>query len=221
MSFLKKLFGRHRPDIFEYSKGTPDPSQLAQWCQRPDNIEYIEAMAEMAAESERTYRGMIEIYNEKVALGMLPAEFPSKIVPSGRGIYKARLFGALFMVMAYLRSGHSEAENWEMMNLATGLALEPLRGQGMSRLTQDEAKSFTTAYLTSALKAMTAAFAAGPFLPESAKREHLALADHLHDALAESIGTENYTTDVRERFAVPVQGNTAMAMNHARRWMAH
>jgi hypothetical protein len=178
-------------------------------------------MAEMTAESERTYRGMIEKYNADVSLGMLSVPFGLTVLPTGRGIYKARLFGALFVVMAYLKSAHSEAENWEMVNLATGVALEPPQGQGVPCLTREEARSFTMAYLISTLKAMTAAFAAGPFLPGSAKREHLALADHLHDALAESIGTENYTTDVRERFAVPVQGNTAMAMNHARRWMAH
>ena len=103
--------------------------------------------------------------------------------------------------------------------MATGFALEPLQGQGVPRLDREEAKDFTMAYLTSTFKAMTAAFGAGPLLPGSAEQEHLTLADHLHDALAESIGTEHYTAEVRERFAVMVQGNIAMAMNHASRWM--
>ena len=197
MSFLRKLFGR----------------------QKPDEIEYVKAMAEMAAESERTYRGMIETYNSDVELGMLSVPSGSTVLPTGRGIYKARLFGALFMVMAYAKSAHSQAEKQEMLNVATGIALEPLQGQHVPRLDPEEAKSFTTAYITSTFKAMIAAFDAGPLLPGSAQQEHLALADHLHDDIAESIGTEDYTTEVRERFAVMVQGNPAMAMNHARRWM--
>ncbi|MEX1231224.1 MAG: hypothetical protein WEB58_13345 [Planctomycetaceae bacterium] len=199
MSFFKKLFGRATPD----------------------KVQYVKAMAEMAAESERTYRGMIETYNSDVKLGLLSAPSRSTVAPTGRGIYKARLFGALFMVMAYVKSTQSDSEagNMEMMNMATGAALEPLQGQDEPRLDREEAKSFTMPYLTSTFKAMVAAFEAGPFLPGSAQREHLALADHLDDALAESIGPEYYTTEVRERFAVIVQGNTAIAMNHAGRWM--
>ncbi len=196
MSFFKKLFGR----------------------QKPDKMEYFKALAEMAAESERTYRGMIKIYNSDVEIGMLSVS-GSVVLPTGRGIYKARLFGSLFMVTAYVKSTHSQAENEEMMNLATGVALEPLQGQGVPRLDREEAKSFTTSYLTSTFKAMIAAFGTGPFMPGSAEPEHLTLADHLHDALAESIGTDHYTAEVRERFAVMVQGNTAMAMNHARGWI--
>lgn len=198
MSFLKGLFGR----------------------QKPDKIECVKAMAELAAESERTYRGMIETYNSEVDLGMLSVPSGSTILPTGRGIYKARLFGALFMVMAYAKSAHSQAETEEMMNVATGVALESLQGYGVSHLDREEAKSFTMAYLISTFKAMIAAFDAGPLLPGSPQQEHLALANHLHDALAESVGTEDYTTEVRERFAVMVQGNTAKAMNQARQFMA-
>ena len=45
MSFLKKLFGIDKPKL----------------------PEYLSAMTEMADESERTYRGMIQTYNEDVA----------------------------------------------------------------------------------------------------------------------------------------------------------
>lgn len=197
MWFLDKLFGR----------------------QKADKIEYVKAMVEMAAESERTYRGMVEIYNSDVELGVLAVPSASTVLPSGRGIYKARLFGAMFMVMAYVKSAHSQQENEEMMNIATGVAMEPLQGQGVPRLDREEAKSFAMAYLISTFRAMTAAFGAGPLFPGSARPEHLTLADQLHDALAESIGRENYTMKVRERFDVLVQGNTATAMNHARRWM--
>lgn len=197
MSLFKKLFGRAAPN----------------------KIEYVRAMAEMAAESERTYRGMIETYNSDVQLGLLSAPSSPTVSPTGLGIYKARLFGALFMVMAYVKSTQSQAEREEMMNIATGVALEPLQGQREPHLDREEAKSFTMPYLTSTFKAMVAAFRAGPFLPDSAQQEHVALADHLHEALAESIGPEHYTTEVRERFDVMVQGNAAIAMNHAARWI--
>ena len=68
---------------------------------------------------------------------------------------------------------------------------------------------------------MKAVFDEGPWLPGRGKNEHLVLADHWHDALIESIGTENYTQEVRDRFNVMVQGHTAMAINEAKRWIAH
>ena len=94
MSFLKKLFGRRMPD----------------------KMEYVKVMAEMAAESERTYRGMIETYNSDVELGMLSVPSGSTVLPTGRGIYKARLFGALFMAIAYTKSARSEVEKEEMLS---------------------------------------------------------------------------------------------------------
>jgi hypothetical protein len=195
---------------------------LLQWLfghQRPDKMEYVQAMAEMAREAERTYRGMIATYNRDVEIGKLSAPSKVPVGPTGRGIYKARLFGALFMAMAYAKSGPSQEETEEMFTVATGVALESLQGDGDVRLDREEAKSFALAHLTAVMKSMLAAFGVGSFLPGTARPEHLALADHLHDALAESIGPERYTSEVRERFAITVQGNTALAMNNARRWI--
>ena len=97
MSFLSKLLGRRTPD------------------QR----KYVLAMAEMAAESDRTYRGMIDTYNSDVAIGLLsvPQE-GTGAVPTGRGLYKARLYGALFMVMAYAKAVTPAPDVEEFMNLA-------------------------------------------------------------------------------------------------------
>lgn len=199
MSFLSKLLGRRTPD------------------QR----EYVLAMAEMAAESDRTYRGMIDTYNSDVAIGLLsvPQE-GAGAVPTGRGLYKARLYGALFMVMAYAKAVTPAPDVEEFMNLATGVALDPLQDPAGPHLDREEAKSFTVAYLTAVFRAMGAAFQAGTWLPGDARPEHLALAEYLHEALAESIGAQAYTPEVRERFSTMIEGNTAMAMNHARRWGA-
>ena len=197
MSFVKTVFGRRMPDKFEYAM----------------------AMEEMASESERTYRGMIDLYNSEVEAGMLSAPSGSIVTPTGRGIYKARLFGAMFMSLAYAKATQSQAEGLEMFNIASGVAVKPLLGQSAPRLGREEAKSFTMDYVISATKAMVAAFEAGPLVPGAAQQGHIALANHLHDALVESFGVEGYTTEIRERFTILVEANTAMAMNHARKWM--
>lgn len=199
MSFFKKLFGR----------------------QTPRQIDYVKAMTEMANESERTHRGMIEIYNEEVEEGRLLSARPgaSAVEPTGAGIYKARLFGSLFIVMAYARSGHSVEEYEEMMNIATGVALDSLQGEGDVYFDREEAREFTSTYLVPAFKSVLAAFKAGPVLPGAETAEHITLSNHLHDALIESIGPERYTPEVQERFDHVVRGNAALAMNQARRWM--
>jgi hypothetical protein len=207
--------------MFGYKRRTE--MGLLQWLfgsQRPDKMRYAEAMSEMAREAERTYRGMIATYNGDVGLGMLSAPSKQPVAPTGRGLYKARLFGALFMATAYARSGPVQQEAEEMFNAATGVALESLQGSGDIRLTRDEAKAFTMPLLISVIKSMTAAFNAGPFLPGEAQPAHLALTEHLHDALAESLGTDRYTPQVRERFAPLIQANVAMALNHASQWVA-
>lgn len=198
MSFLKKLLGVKKPDKYEYTR----------------------AMAEMATESERTHRGMVNTYNSDVELGRLSAPLTSVAsVPTGRGIYKARLYAALFMVYAYARSGRSDGEVTEMLNVATGIALEPLVGREEPRLDREEAESLTTAYLIPTLKAIPAAFEAGPMVPGRLVEEHITLTDQLHDALAESIGGNAYTPAVRDRFSHLVQSNVASAMAHAVKWI--
>ncbi len=200
MSFLKKLFGVNKPDEHEY----------------------IRAMVEMAAESERTHRGMVNLYNSDVELGTLSAPSTlATVTPTGRGVYKARLFGALFIVYAYAESGHAEANVNEMVNVATGVALEPLVGGAEPSLDRDEAKSFSMAYLKPTLKAIIAATRAGPLLPGDVSDEHDTLADQLHEALAESIGIDFYTPEVRDRFALNIMGNLSAAMAHAIKWVVH
>ena len=198
MSFLKKLFG----------------------VDKPDKHEYVQAMVEMAAESERTHRGMVSSYNADIELGLLPVPSTSAtIIPTGRGIYKARLFGALFIAYAYAESGHAEVDVNEMVNVATGVALEPLVGGGEPSLDRDDAKSFAMAYLKPTLIAIIAAFKAGPLLSGHLAEEHNTLADQLHEALAESIGVHLYTPQVRENFAIAILGNVTAAMAHAIKWV--
>ena len=199
VSFLKRIFGS----------------------KKPSNMEYVSAMEEMAEESERTHRGMVQIYNEDVAVGILsaPNRNQTTLVPTGRGIYKARLFGALFIAHAYTVSRHSQDEVTQMISIATALALKPLVDAPEPTFTRDDARALIQPYLWPTLKAITAAFKAGPIVaPTQYRNEHLALADKLHDALAESIGRSHYTEEVKERFDTMIMGNVHAAMSHSANW---
>ena len=199
MSFFKKLFSTKKPNVEAY----------------------ITAMHEMADESERTYRGMVQIYNQDSSVGMF--DVPSKcsdVFPSGQGLYKARLFGALFMVHAYTVSGHTREEVHQMVNLATGIALFSLVDSKEVSFSRNEAKALIESFLWPTLKAITAAFKAGPVSPMSPiSTVHVGLADFLHEALIDTIGVDCYSSQVRERFQTPVIGNVSAAMAHSVKWI--
>lgn len=197
MSFFKRLFGRQHPDFDAYFK----------------------AMEEMASEAERTYRGMIEIYNESLnspGFSDLPR---TRAEPAGRGLYKARLFGALFLLYAYSKADAGDQQFNEFANAATGLALMTAEDPNKLHLDREEAKSFTIDWLKLTYVAIVNAFDAGPMIPNALREEHVALTDRLHDAVSDSIRPELYTQPVRKRLEHFVQMNTAMAMNQARRWI--
>lgn len=199
MSILGKLFGRRT---------------------QPDTFVYAQAMEEMANEGERTHRGMLAVYNDSVAAGLLPRTTgAATAAPTGRGIYKARLFAALFMAYAFVRSGASESDGEEMMNIASGVAMKPAQGPGEPSLARNEAANFTIDFIKAVFPAIDRAVRTGPGVPGAPSAELETLAGHLHDALADSIGRQRYTDAVRERFAVMIQGNVVAAMNHASQWV--
>jgi len=197
MSFFKKLFGRQHPDLDAYFK----------------------AMEEMASESERTYRGMVNIYNESLHSPGFSDRPRTPVEPAGRGLYKARLFGALFIVYAYSKADAGDQQLNQFTNAATGLALMTADDPNKLHLDREEATSFTIEWLKSTYVAILNAFDAGPMVPNALREEHVALTDRLHDALSDSIRSELYTQPVRKRLEHFVQMNTAMAMNQARRWI--
>jgi len=199
MSFFGKLFSR-RP--------------------QPDKGAYAQAMEEMANEAERTHRGMVSVYNNEVAAGLLPPTIgDAAAAPTGRGVYKARLFGALFMAYAFARSGASESDRQDIMNVASGFAMMSVQGPEEPSLARSEAAHFTIDFIKAVLPAIDRAMRNGPGMPGSPSVDLNALADHLHDALAESIGQRRYTDAVRVRFAVAVQANVMAAMNHTSKWL--
>lgn len=184
-----------------------------------DQTKFLKAMEEMAEESGRTHRGMVDTYLRDVKMGLLP---PPKAQispgPSGRGLFMARFFGALFMVVAYIYASRDESGSQELLQLASGLAIEPLMGEGDVYLDRKEARPIANTYVSPTLKAIRMAIKRAPVMPEAASTELDALADQLHEALAASIGIGNYTQQVKERFDMMIRANCIKALNHAARW---
>jgi hypothetical protein len=195
MSFFKKLFGRR-------SRGVED---------------YAASMIEMAAEQERTYLGMLELVDEEIRLGMIdtPPNWNGQVLPTAKGVYKARLLAALTVVVVHVKVERSASDSQDMLNAATGIALKPPGESLASNLERSEAIDFTMDFLIPAFKAMLAALDDGPWLPGSKTVPQSILSAHLHEAIGDSIGSESYTPEIRQRFDMMVDGNMANGLNHA------
>jgi hypothetical protein len=182
--------------------------------------DFVDAMVEMAEESGRTHRGMVNTYLSDVQDGILPsppADPPEH--PSGRGLFKARFFGALFMVVAYAYASGDESGTDELLQAASGIAIKPLvEEENDVHLEREEAKPIAESYMSPTLEAIRGAFKQAPITPDNQSTEFDALAEQLHEALEDSIGGENYTTEVKQRFDVMVRGNCAEALNHSVDW---
>lgn len=181
--------------------------------------DFVDAMVEMAEESGRTHRGMFDTYLSDVQDGMLsppPTDPPEH--PSGRGLFKARFFGALFMVVAYAYATGDESGTDELLQAASGIAIKPLLEENGVHLEREEAKPIAESYMSPTLEAIRGTFKQAPIAPDNQSTEFDALAEQLHEALADSIGTENYTPEVKQRFNLMVRGNCSEALNHAFDW---
>lgn len=185
----------------------------------PAREEYLAAMLEMASEGERTYRGMVDLCASDADLGVLPSLGDGRPELSPRGVYKVRLFNALFMVYAFARNTQSKQETEEMLNAATGAAMYSFSEGSDLEFTPAEAKEFVMEFLGASFKAITRAFNVGPWVPGGARSEHMELMEYLHDSLSESFSGCGYTDEVRERLSPRVEANVAMAMNHVMRWV--
>ena len=185
----------------------------------PEKTHFIQPLIEMADEQERTYLGMLDVYNQDVAQGLLPRSASDVVKPTTRGIFKARLLGALYSVAAFAKSGGDQDDYWELLEAASGMA-RMRAGDPTPRVEHEEAVKLFDDFALPALKAINAALDIWPRSPSQATApEHEALADLLHSALVESIGANNYTADVRARFDSLVIANTAVALNHISKWV--
>ena len=182
---------------------------------------YFQAMVEMTNESDRTYRNMIEIYLDDISNGILsPPVGKLSAGPTGEGLFKARLFGALFMVVAYTYASQDEEEADRFLQASSGLAIEPLLGDGDVTYSRDRAKAIVDSYVSATLTAIRGAIKQVLIKPNTNSPEFDALVDQLNDALKDSIGSVNFTTEVQERFSVLIRTNCAHALHQAARWVS-
>jgi len=185
-----------------------------------DGGDFFNAMVEMADESGRTHRGMVATYVSEVEGGILP-DPPNSLPdgPTGRGLFKARFFGALFMVVAYMYVSKDEYETEEFLNLASGVAVQPLVDDDeVVDLDRKEAERIVLSSWKPIMSDIKDAMNKAPVVPEDEIPEIHTLSKHLHDALEDSIGSENYTREVKDWIDHRVYGNCAMALNHAAKW---
>ena len=182
--------------------------------------QFFKGMVEMTEESDRTHRGMVEVYTSEVEAGLLSSptdQLPTG--PKGRGLFKARFFAALCMVVAYgFASVGDESGIDKLLQAASGLSIEPLMEGGDVHLSRNEAEPIASSYVSHTMPLITKAINQAPVTPQTSSAEFDALAEQLHEALADSIGTENYTSEVRNWFDIRVRGNCANALNHAAKW---
>jgi hypothetical protein len=166
---------------------------------------FLASMKEMADEAERIHRKLVGIY----------AQDFGDAVPSGQGLYKTRLRAAVMPVYAYMRRTGDEEGGLELLNVATGLALEPLVGRvGSESFSRDAAQAMEPAYLKRAFGAITTCMKEGPSLPTQPKpgfREIIAL---VHESLRDSIGVTRYAADAQQRLDHLIKSGVSAEVTH-------
>lgn len=185
---------------------------------------FVDAMADMADESGRTHRGMVGIYLKEVDEGVLPN--PSHQLPdgpSGKGLFKARLFGALFMVAAHKCVFENKDQLETLLDISFEMAIKPIIDDDSFDFNRQDANQIFASYTKHTLRSILKSLSNTPISPESdltsISSDFDFLCDQLHDALSDSIGSEIYTAKVEEKFDERVRYSCANAVNHASEWM--
>lgn len=189
MEFLKQLLGL----------GESGPSE--------DPTAYVGAMKEMADEAERVHRNTVQLFSD---------EF-TEMQPTGEGLYKARVRAAVMPVWAYAHTSGDENGTMELLNVATGVALEPLveLDDGPESFSKAQAQELGLDYVKRSLSATVECMREGPSVPGAEKPGFQNLADLIHESLRSSVGVEKYTDTVRERFDTSVKSGLSAELKHA------
>lgn len=187
MSFLRRVFGGGARSRQE------------------DRMAFIVPMKEMADEAERIHRHLVGIFSSE----FLGAQ------PTGPGLYKARLHSAVMPVFAYVHRTGDEEGAMELLNVATGVAIEPLVEKiGVEKLSREEAKELGLGFLKSSFSAITTCMREGPSQPGKEKPGFAQLAYLIHEALGDSIGQERYTSEARDRLDHLVKSGLSGEVRH-------
>lgn len=178
MSFLKSLFGKPSPQ-----------SLMASLLQGPGT--------QMADEMERVYREQIKAYSQDIT--------PCQV--NAKGLLKARLFGVSFALLIFRKRSGSTDHLSEMMNACSGLAMLPLSSTGSAlSINRETAVSFAGEYMTRVVNNILLELEQGPSTPTSRSVGFAGLISCYEEALTESIGTTNFTPQVKQRLFPMVAG---------------
>jgi hypothetical protein len=187
MSLLKRLFG---------GRSTED-----------DKMALVQQMEAMATEAERVYRNFVKLYADE-------NDRPTAV--TGRGLFKARLHAAIFMVQPFvMRWPGKQDDAMELTNIASGVARTSLvEPNSDPRLDQNEAKAFAIDYMKRVIIGITSELKTGPSIPNHETQGFRDLAELYHDALRDSIGSAEYTPDVEARFDHLVKSGIMSGLRH-------
>ncbi len=165
---------------------------------------------EMADEAERVYRGQLDIYSEDYGVTEI----------SARGILKARLFGATFMLVAFGLKWINETQHMEkMMQATSGIGMLAFDSSNdVPQISRTDAASFSGDYIMKVLKAILTEVKTGPSTPDNPSEGFERLVSLWVDALMESIKTSATDTDIRNHFYPMIAGGINASMQHMHEW---
>lgn len=206
MSFFKKLFGKKSDQDLLY--------------------ELISPTEEMVSEGDRTYRGFIKNYNLDIERGILPKTNDYTLIkPSGRGLFKARLFASQFIPVVIIFKYGKYTELFEQFrNTASGVAIKEIMKQNSDPyFSREEAIKFADDYMIDVAKAIILDLKQGGTTQRKVMEgiesdAFKALVNIFHDNLKESIGANNYTSEVVDNFELPVKMNVSNSINYTLMW---
>ena len=171
--------------------------------------DFLPSIEEYVKEADRVYRNLIDIYSKEY----LPA------IPNGKGLFIVRLIFSFFWPYAFFRLfPNKDKEFMDMFHVASGSAMTDLvNSNSFPSFSREEAKEIAPDLLKTVIAALTDEFKNGPSKPNALTKGFEKILGIYHDALRETIGTEHYTTDVKNRFEHLIISNIGMSINNIRK----
>ncbi len=164
---------------------------------------------EMADEMERVYRGQLDIYSEDYSATEI----------SARGVLKARLFGATFMLVAFTLKWRETQHIDKMMQATSGIGMLAFESSNcIPQLSKKDAVSFAGDYIMKVLKAILAEVKQAPSTPDNPSEGLEKLVKLWVEALMESIEAPATDMGVHNRFYPMIAGGINTNMQHMYEW---
>jgi len=188
--------------------------------------ELIPPTEEMVSEGDRTYRGFIKNYNQYIEKGILPKPNGyTPIKPSGKGLFKARLFSSQFIPVVIIFKYEKYTELFEQFSgIASGVAIKDIMNpENQPHFSREEAILIADDYMIDVAKAIIVDLKQGGTtqinVMEGTESDAFnTLVNIFHDNLKESIGVENYTSEVIDNFDQAVKMNVANSISYTLKW---